>query len=252
MSKSKKIVSVILSCIFIFSINITSFASEIIEKNYYSLDGLNQVIDNSDLDQNEKDQIRALIQKYDLKMIDISDLPDNVETVTANTTADIEKLILEGKQIATSISTAIKNNFSLNEITSESSIISNESDIITPLAANPVTVNGSYTNSAYIGFDYYLNLTAYYTFKHYPDYPQNNYFLSVTGASSYLSGIHPLVGWTQTSASGYVLGGGKGIHAECTGTWDTYIVVPGIGVVLISSTPDSWYWDAYFTPVCVL
>lgn len=204
---------------------------------------IEKLIDNSTLDSTEKVKIKELVKKYNLKVADKGSIPANIEPGVAKNAKDIEALILKGQKITKELHA----NLSKTSNTT-TTVAASDSNIIGPLSIAPFVSNGSYTSNTYIGYNYYLNLTAYYKYMNYPDYPDSNYFTEATGASSFLSGYHNLVGWTQTYATDWILGNGDGIHAECNGTWDTYTYVPGIGEVLVSSTPDSWSWERYWHP----
>lgn len=266
----KKILSIIITLSFMLLLCLSSsFAQNISTTNETKSINIEEKIMQSKIDDKEKESIIKLIKKYGLKAISEEEIPNGIDAFVANTSYEIEKYLLEGQQIAernnlllseycskekkTKISTkAQKVDIGTNGIDSLlQSIVTVEkpsnSDIIKPLALAPYTESGSRNNSTYIGFNYYLNLTAYYTYMCYPDYPNNDYFISANGASSYLTGYHALVGWTQTSASSSLINR-TAIHAQCTGTWDTYIIVPGVGAVLMGSSPGSWSWDNYFIP----
>lgn len=117
---------------------------------------------------------------------------------------------------------------------------------INSMAVPPYEDYGSEDNYVDYG-SYQAHLEAWYTFYNYPDYPQNNYLISVGDASSYLTGSHPLLEWTEIRATARLVNKTK-IHAECKGTWDTYVYIPGYGDKLIRQTADSWSWDSTFIP----
>lgn len=189
-------------------------------------------VGNADEPPRESAALDQLSKEYNLKDVDINDIPAEVQPLVFNSAEELEAFLASEKQ---------RSERSVVEARKLEEAVKAEAKSGIPNPMLRAAYSGSQTNQVYTGILDGFYIKADYTY-YYDDFNKRNLFSNCSYVHGYLQGITIGNRYYEARTRSAVSDGGRSLYAASEGTMERYIVLQGIGKIYESYEVFSTYF----------